>query len=195
MLAPGKPRARRGFTLLLKRFRFVCAFAITTVVLSLAATSLLTSQNSVHAATAPCTVQFGMYEPNAPWDPNMTAMRALDTAIGRHSSIVHYYSQWADNGSGTFAANQPWMLNAIRNYTSVGVTGATPLLTWEAWGPAPMRAANNTFPLTAIAAGSFDPYIDSWANGLKTYGGPMVLDFRHWIDRHLYPLGFRRHGH
>src|SRR5260370_29345864 len=100
-----------------------------------------------------------MYEPNAPWDPNMTALRALDTSIGRHSSIVHYYSQWGDNGSGTFAANQPWMLNALRNYTSVGGTGAPPLITPEARGPSPMSVADNTFPLTASPSRSFDPYL------------------------------------
>ena len=150
--------------------------------------------HSASAAVAPCAVQFGMYHTQAPWDPSMTAIRALDTAIGRHSSIVHYYSQWGDNGSGNFAANQKWMLSAIRNYTSVGVTGATPLITWEAWGPSPMSVANNTFPLSKIAAGSFDAYIDSWAYGLKTYGGPVMLDFGHEMDGNWYPWGYGVNG-
>src|SRR5260370_38594531 len=83
----------------------------------------------------------------------MTSIRNLDTAIGRHSSIVHWYAQWGDAGSGSFAANQPWMLKAVRNYSSVGVAGATPLITWEAWGPAPVTVPNNTFPLTHMAPG------------------------------------------
>jgi hypothetical protein len=81
------------------------------------------------------------------------------------------------------------MLKAVRNYSSVGVTGATPLITWEAWGPAPMTVANNTFPLTKIAAGSFDAYIDSWAVGLRGYGATVLLDFGHEMDGNWYPWG------
>jgi beta-mannanase len=146
------------------------------------------------AAVAPCTVQFGMYDSKTPWDPTMTSIRKLDTAIGRHSSIVHWYAQWGDKGSGVFAANQPWMLKAVRNYSSVGVTGATPLITWEAWGPAPMTVANNTFPLSKIAAGSFDAYIDSWAVGLRNYGGTVLLDFGHEMDGNWYPWGYGVNG-
>ncbi len=146
------------------------------------------------AAVAPCAVQFGMYDTNTPWDPTMASIRRIDTAIGRHSGIVHWYAQWGDAGSGNFAANQPWMLNAVRNYSSVGVTGSTPLITWEAWGPAPMTVANNTFPLTKIAAGSFDAYIDSWANGLRAYGGTVLLDFGHEMDGNWYPWGYGVNG-
>src|SRR5207245_7865937 len=49
--------------------------------------------------------------------------------------------------------------------------------------------ANNTFPLTKIAAGAFDPYIDSWAVGLRTYGAPVLLDFGHEMDGNWYPWG------
>jgi hypothetical protein len=135
-----------------------------------------------------------MYDTNTPWDPTMASIRKVDTAIGRHSGIVHWYAQWGDAGSGAFAANQPWMLNAVRNYNSVGVTGSTPLITWEAWGPAPMTVANNTFPLTKIAAGSFDAYIDSWAIGLRTYGGTVLLDFGHEMDGNWYPWGYGVNG-
>jgi hypothetical protein len=86
------------------------------------------------------------------------------------------------------------MLNAVRNYTSVGVTGSTPLITWEAWGPAPMTVANNTFPLSKIAAGNFDAYIDSWAVGLRTYGSPVMLDFGHEMDGNWYPWGYGVNG-
>src|SRR5207245_478165 len=80
------------------------------------------------------------------------------------------------------------------NSTSAGVTGATPLITWEAWGPAPMTVANNTFPLSKIAAGTFDVYIDSWAVGLRTYGGPVLLDVGHEMDGNWYPWGYGVNG-
>lgn len=147
-----------------------------------------------HAATLSCAVQFGMYESGTPWDSSMTSIRNLDTAINRHSAIVHWFAQWGDNGAGNFSVNQPWMLNVVRNYSSVGVTGSTPFITWEPWGPAPYSASNNTFPLARIAAGDFDPYIDAWAAGLRDYGGPMWLDFAQEMDGNWYPWGYGVNG-
>jgi beta-mannanase len=165
------------------------AFGLWMVVLVVGAPS-----HPANPEVAPCTVQFGMYDTDTPWDPTMASIRKIDTAIGRHSSIVHWYAQWGDHGSGSFANHQPSMLNAVRNYSSVGVTGSTPLITWEPWGPAPMTAANNTFPLTKIAAGSFDAYIDSWADGLRAYGGTSWLDFGHEMDGSWYPWGHDVNG-
>src|SRR5258708_8666269 len=102
------------------------------------------------AAGAPCTVQFGMYETKTPWDPTMTSIRNLDTAIGRHSSIVHWYAQWGDAGSGSFAAHQPSMLKAVRNYSSVGVAGTPPLITRQTRAPPPLTVPHHTFPFPKI---------------------------------------------
>src|SRR5258708_16161924 len=168
--------------------------AATTAAVLLVVSALAFSEKPAYAATLPCSVQLGMYDTNTPWDPNETSIRNLDTAINRHSSIVHWFAQWGDNGAGNFSANQPWMLSNVRSYTSVGVTGSTPFITWEPWGPAPYTAGNNTFPLQSIAAGSFDAYIDSWANGLHAYGGPVLLDFGHEMDGNWYPWGYGGNG-
>jgi beta-mannanase len=155
---------------------------------------LASSPRPAHAGTLPCTVQYGVYETNTPWDPNEAAIKNLDAAVNRHSSIVHWFAQWGDPGSGNFSANQPWMLSNVRAYSSVGVMGSTPFITWEPWGPAPYTAANNTFPLQQIAAGAFDPYIDSWANGFRNYGGLVLLDFGHEMDGNWYPWGYGING-
>jgi len=165
-----------------------------TVLVVVLASAIAISPTHVRAATLPCTVQFGMYETGTPWDPSMAAIRNLDVAINRHSSIVHWFAQWGDPGAGTFSANQPWMLSNVRSYSSVGVTGATPFITWEPWGPAPYSVSNNTFPLQRIAAGDFDAYIDSWATGLQQYGGPVMLDFAHEMDGNWYPWGYGVNG-
>ena len=168
--------------------------AILLASLLLVVAALSVSPRAAHAATLPCTVQWGMYDTNTPWDPNETAIKNLDAAVNRHSSIVHWFAQWGDAGSGDFSANQPWMLSNVRAYSSVGVMGSTPFITWEPWGPAPYTAGNNTFPLQQIAAGTFDPYIDSWANGLHTYGGAVLLDFGHEMDGNWYPWGYGVNG-
>src|SRR5260370_2644501 len=86
----------------------------------------------IPAASAPCTVTFGMYETNAPWDSAMTHIRSLDTQINRHSAIVHWYGQWCDPGSGIFVNNHPRMTTVPNAYNSVGVTAPHPLTTSEA---------------------------------------------------------------
>ena len=149
-------------------------------------------QQAAQANIAPCSVTWGTYVEGIPWDPSMTAVRNLDTAIGRHSSIIHYYAQWGDNGSGNFSANQPWMLNAVKGYASVGVSGATPLITWEPWSGG--GASNNQFPLPQIASGGFDSYVDSWAVGLRGYGSPVLLDWGHEMDGNWYPWGYGVNG-
>src|SRR5258708_15558383 len=129
--------------------------AATTAAVLLVVSALAFSEKPAYAATLPCSVQLGMYDTNTPWDPNETSIRNLDTAINRHSSIVHWFAQWGDNGAGNFSANQPWMLSNVRSYTSVGVTGSTPFITSEPSCPAPYTAVNNTFPSPPIAAVSF----------------------------------------
>jgi hypothetical protein len=153
------------------------------------ATAVVGAVSHSAAAAASCTIKFGMHETSAPWDPQMTRVTSIDTQVNRHSAIVHWYAQWGDAGSGSFSANQPWMLDAVKNYTSVGVTGSTPLITWEPWGPAPYSASNNTFPLKKIADGSFDPYIDSWATGLQGYGSTVLLDLMQEMDGNWFPWG------
>ncbi|TMD70602.1 MAG: hypothetical protein E6I81_13595, partial [Chloroflexi bacterium] len=151
------------------------------VVLSISvfAAGLMTHVKQTNAAVAPCSVQWGTYVTNGPLDPAMVSLRTLDTSINRHSSIVHWYTQWGASW-GTWAYVHP-LFDNIRNYNSVNEVGATPLLTWEAWG-APFTVGNNMFPLKNIAAGNYDAYIDSWAVGLQSYGDPVMLDVLHEMD-------------
>jgi beta-mannanase len=146
------------------------------------------SAASDDARAGVCGLTWGLMVTTAPWDDRMTDIRTVDTELNRHSQIVHWYAQWGDPGAGTFAANQPRLLNNVRNYASVGVTGSTPLITWEPWGP--HYTANSTdFPLTSIAAGQYDGYIDSWANGLRTFGNDVLLDWGHEMNGVWYPWG------
>src|SRR6266550_981178 len=163
--------------------RRVVASLLTGLSIPIAAALIATSPGTVRASIAPCDVQWGMYEPSAPFDLN--ALSALDTKLNRHSDIVHWYVQWGASW-GTFAFSLPGM-NNLPNYTSVGVTGATPLLTWEA-------QSGGGFPLTSIAAGTFDPYIDSWAAGLKSWGRTFMIDPLHEMDGNWYPWGYQVNG-
>jgi beta-mannanase len=140
-----------------------------------------------------CAVSWGMYETATPWDNTMAGIRSLDTSLGRHSQIIHWYAQWGDHGSGSFSSNQPRLLDNVRRYASMGVTGSTPLITWEPWGPN-YTVSSQDFPLSAIAAGTFDAYVDSWAQGLRDYGQPVLLLFAHEMNGNWYPWGYGVNG-
>ena len=138
------------------------------------------------ATTAPCSVVFGSYQTDAPW--SWARITDLDTRINRHSAIVHWYAEWGDSpGSADFANELP-LLNATVQYSSAGVTGSTPMITWEPWGP-PYSASVANYPLRDLAAGRFDSYVDSWAAGLKKWGRPLYLRFAHEMEGDWYPWG------
>src|ERR1700736_5959117 len=143
---------------------------------------------TAQAAILPCSVSWGLYVSGDPWDASMANIRNLDTQLNRHAEIVHWYAQWGDTGSGSFKANQPKLLNIVHTYNSVGVTGSIPLINWEPWGPH-YSATVADFPLTAIAAGQFDAYIDSWATGLRAIPYPVLLNFGHEMNGNWYPWG------
>src|ERR1700674_1847071 len=168
------------------RLRHASACVLAAVLIAPFIAFRLGSANPVQAAVAPCSVQWGTYLTNAPLDSSMASLRSLDNSVNRHSSIVHWYTQWGASW-GTWAYVHP-LFDNIRNY------GSTPLLTWEAWGPSPYTVSNNTFPLKNIAAGSYDTYIDSWATGLRAYGYPVMMDVPHEMDGNWYPWGYGVNG-
>jgi beta-mannanase len=161
--------------------------------LSLTAIGLCAIPGSAQASGLPCTVRWGAYVTSAPWDDTMTDLRNLDTQLNRHTQTIHWYAQWGNPGPGVFSYNEPRLLNNVHTYRSLGTTGATPFITWEPWGPN-YTAASQDFPLSAIAAGTFDAYIDSWATGLAGVGYPVLLDFAHEMNGTWYPWGYGVNG-
>jgi beta-mannanase len=125
-----------------------------------------------------CSIAFGMYQSNAPW--SWGEISSVEGQINRHSAIVHWYSQWG-NQSGVFNPTVIGRLNATRGRAS------TPMITWEPWDTYPIT--NNPYPLSQVAAGAFDTYIDSWASGMAAYGHPVLLAFAQEMNGNWYPWG------
>ena len=114
-------------------------------------------------------IAFGVTHPDVPWDP--TQIDALADLLGRMPAIIAWYQAWGASSSALDLA----LLEAVRS------RGAVPLITWEPWG------GSTSFPLTAIARGDFDAYIDTWAVGLAEYGAPVYLRFAHEMNGDWYP--------
>jgi beta-mannanase len=117
-----------------------------------------------------------MYQTNAPW--SWGQMASLESQINRHSAIVHWYAQWGLQ-SGVFS---PGVMNLL---TGTRAHGSLPMITWEPWSGG--AVSQTPYPLTDIASGKFDSYVDGWAAGLLAYGHPVLLRFAHEMNGEWYP--------
>ena len=89
----------------------------------------------------------------------------FDTLVHRQQAIVAFTSDW---GNQSFPERQ---LRIVANY------GAVPLVYWSPWDrPADNRTPPpRRFDLNAILAGTWDSYIDSWAQRARDYGKPLLV--------------------
>jgi beta-mannanase len=112
-----------------------------------------------------------------------TAMANYAAMVGGKPSIVMWYEKWAGQTSTAFPA-----ADADR----VVQFGATPMITWEACDPKGGRCQNTApsqYTDKNIAAGKFDSYLTSWAQGAKAWGKPFFLRLNHEMNGTWYPWG------
>jgi hypothetical protein len=74
----------------------------------------------------------------------------------------------------------------IPGLRAVAARGAVPLVTWEPW-VAGAGTDQPAYALDRITAGDFDPYLRRWAEGLRDFGGPVMLRFAHEMNGSWYP--------
>lgn len=91
-------------------------------------------------------------------------------------AIVMWYEQWAGWDQGRLRR---------RDLEVVASRGAVPMITWDPWDPT-AGLCQPAFHLNRIVQGDFDAYIDSWANGLATFGRPVYLRFGHEMNGDWY---------
>ncbi|HEX6869971.1 MAG TPA: glycosyl hydrolase [Micromonosporaceae bacterium] len=103
------------------------------------------------------------------------------TAATRHQPSVLQFSQgWAED-----------QFDAAR-FTAIAARGMLPVVSWEPWdyrlrGRASSHGEQREYRLAAIADGSFDPYIRSWAAGIAALPFPVVIRFAHEMNGFWYP--------
>lgn len=103
------------------------------------------------------------------------------TIAGEGPSIIHAYCDWTCSVPTSGLAY-------------VASRGATPLLTWEPWNASVGGTAQPAYALSAIYGGTYDSYIGQWANGLKAYGGPVLLRLAHEMNGNWYPWSEQVNG-
>src|SRR5215210_917366 len=135
------------------------------------------------ASEPPTPPALGVYIAGAPRDTRR--LDEFEALTGHRPEIIHWYQPWGF----TKGWYQPVLDRAALD--AVAARGATPMITWEAWGPLngmdPSRLRN-------IPTGAFDDYIDRWARELRAYGAPVYVRLFHEMNNPRYPWAYGQNG-
>lgn len=153
----------------------------------IAAIVLLLGAASAHAAPIlwGAWVDGDAYGPtydDPPWD--MAAQDVFEQHAGKRATLIHYGQAWRQGGVA-----QPFY---PENAQAVANRGAVPFLDWSPWdGQAGGGSYQPTFRLSKIIRGDFDAYIRSWATGVKSWGGRIMVRPMHEMNGNWYPWSER----
>ncbi|MFZ4115422.1 MAG: glycoside hydrolase family 26 protein [Chthoniobacterales bacterium] len=96
----------------------------------------------------------------------LEAIEKFQKLVGKHQAIVSFGSFWARQ---QFPTEQ---VNLVRSY------GAVPLLYWSPWEePFDQERGPDKFSLEKILDGTWDHYIDAWADGAKAVPEQFFVSF------------------
>jgi hypothetical protein len=111
-------------------------------------------------------IHYGVHVPG--WLDNLDALTTFENDAHQKVSIVMWYQGWGLI-DGTQNFQTAWM-NNVRNH------GSIPMVSWEPWL---YTAGTNQpqFQLSKIISGTFDSYIQRWADDSKAWGHPYFLRF------------------
>ena len=135
-----------------------------------AAATARTAPPGAPAGTGGYQGTWGVFVPDFPG--TLATVDALQSAVGRKADYVMWYEHWA----GPYSRYNPGDLTAVAG------NGSTPVLTWMSDDPTGATAITDA----AIGAGAYDGYIRSWADGLKSFGRPVLLRFDHEMNGNWY---------
>ena len=108
----------------------------------------------------------GTFEPGAP--PNYSAVASFGQMAGRQPNLLGYYSGWA----------QPFDISFAR---TLQMHGVTPFVQID-----PTDAS-----IQAIADGTYDDYLLTYANSVRNFRHPVVLGFGHEMNASWYSWGYK----
>jgi len=123
---------------------------------------------AVHASLAPTLASYlGVFEPGAP--PGYGAVSQFAQATGRQPNLVGYYSGWAEPFDTSFA--EMIHEHGVIPFVQIDPTDAS---------------------VAAIAAGTYDDYLSSYADSVRDFGHAVVIGFGHEMNASWYSWGYGR---
>jgi mannan endo-1,4-beta-mannosidase len=121
---------------------------------------------AAHAALTPRLAAYlGAFEPGAP--PDYAPVASFARAAGQVPNLIGYYSGWAEPFNMTFAST-------LRNH------GIIPFVQID-----PTDAS-----VSAIAAGTYDEYLRSYADSVRNFKDAVVIGFGHEMNAPWYSWGY-----
>jgi len=114
----------------------------------------------------------------------------LEDSLGTTFPIIHIYNAWGSKPEEQF----PKL--SVKTIVNMG---SIPMITWEPWlsdfdekeyPGIPVIEKRDRECLKAIASGTYDKYIHSWAKAAKEVNAPIFVRFAHEMnDPYRYPWG------
>ena len=115
-----------------------------------------------HGAYTGAFMDFG----DAEDDVTLETIEDFEQMVGKHQAIIASSSYWGEQNFPTGNLNVIWR------------HGSLPLVFWSPWDkPYEEDHGPDKFSLTEILAGRWDAYIDSWADGAREFGQPLIVSF------------------
>jgi mannan endo-1,4-beta-mannosidase len=155
------------------RSRVVMILALALAAIAVAVTGTRFERSSsphhppaVHSSLAPALASYlGVFEPGAP--PNFSAVATFTQAAGRQPNLLGYYSGWAEPFDTAYA-------DMLRKH------GIIPFVQID-----PTDAS-----VAAVAAGTYDDYLRSYADSVAEFGHNVVIGFGHEMNAPWYTWGY-----
>jgi hypothetical protein len=110
-------------------------------------------------------------------------MTTVQSEVGKGMSLVNFSSPfYSSSYCAGYCKLDTTAFNNVRSY------GAIPFFSW---GPGP---GGTGFTDAAVAAGSQDSYVTSWAQAAKNWGHPILLRFAWEMNGSWFPWGVGNNG-
>lgn len=126
---------------------------LATIAIALSATACAAEPEyqTVAQQTRVADVMFGAYTYGGIWH-GMDPVLNLESELGRRLDVVHWFMNWSHEWDPALLA-------------PLAATGRMPMISWQ----------SHNAPVRDIAAGHFDDYIRSWAEGAAAFDGRIYL--------------------
>ena len=145
----------------------LAAVAVTGALIRLTGSVITHPPKEAHASLAALPAAYlGVFEPGSP--PGYGGIADFTQAAGRKPNLVEYYSGWAEPFNTSFAE-------------MISRHGIIPMVQID-----PTDAS-----MPAIAAGTYDDYLRSYADSVIDFGHAVVIGFGHEMNAPWYSWGYR----
>lgn len=117
-------------------------------------------------------IEFGDAEENV----TLESIENFEAMVGKHQAIIASSSFWGEQDFPTENLNVIWQHKSL------------PLVFWSPWDrPYEENKGPDRFSLTAILAGTWDKYIDDWAEAAREFGHPLIVVFGVEMNGEWFP--------